>query len=68
MSVAGYDDNLFSDYLHVSTDERGWWFSRPDDYFNAHDPSNCIKGYEDSLQTITQAFIEQVRSDLHSNI
>ena len=24
MSVAGYDDNLFSDYIHVSTDERGW--------------------------------------------
>ena len=27
-------------------DERGWWFSREDDYFKAQDESNCIKGFQ----------------------
>ncbi|KAL8609858.1 hypothetical protein ACOMHN_020693 [Nucella lapillus] len=37
----------------------GWWFSRPDDYFHAQDPSDCCKGYDLSLQTILQAVKEQ---------
>ncbi|CAD5122554.1 DgyrCDS10968 [Dimorphilus gyrociliatus] len=35
-------------------DQRGWWFSRQDDYFNAQDDSHCDKGYENSLQIIKE--------------
>ncbi|KAK2163287.1 hypothetical protein LSH36_82g02012, partial [Paralvinella palmiformis] len=40
-------------------DQRGWWFSRQDEYFNAHDKSTCAKGYQQSLEVITNAFREQ---------
>lgn len=37
----------------------GWWFSRPDNYFHAQDPSDCCRGYDLSLETIVQAIKEQ---------
>ncbi|CAH1799337.1 unnamed protein product [Owenia fusiformis] len=40
-------------------DQKGWWFSRQDDYFNATEQANCIKGYKDSLLVIEQTFREQ---------
>ncbi|KAK6166140.1 hypothetical protein SNE40_022903 [Patella caerulea] len=40
-------------------EQRGWWFSRQDDYFMAQDKTDCCKGYEESLDVIKQAFIEQ---------
>ncbi|ESP03179.1 hypothetical protein LOTGIDRAFT_224587 [Lottia gigantea] len=40
-------------------DQRGWWFSRSDDYFRAQDETDCCKGYEESLDVIKKAFISQ---------
>ena len=37
---------------------RGWWFSREDNYYKAKDPSNCIKGYKESLEEI-ENFIQK---------
>ncbi|XP_013419337.1 esterase OVCA2-like [Lingula anatina] len=42
-----------------TVDQRGWWFSREDDYFRAQDDTDCCKGFDQSLQTIQQAFQEQ---------
>lgn len=44
---------------HKDLDERGWWFSREDDYFKAQDKTNCAKGYEKSLEVVKQAFLEK---------
>lgn len=32
--------------------ERGWWFSREDDYFKAVDHSDMVKGYDVSLEQV----------------
>lgn len=40
-------------------DQRGWWFSRQDDYFHAQEISICHKGYEKSLQLVEDTLKEQ---------
>ncbi|XP_062572307.1 esterase OVCA2-like isoform X1 [Saccostrea cucullata] len=42
-----------------NNDQRGWWFSSPDDQYMAQDYTDCCKGYQESLDTIERAFIEQ---------
>ncbi len=41
-------------------EQRGWWFSRQDNYFEAADDSECDKGFQESLDTIAKAFKEEV--------
>jgi hypothetical protein len=36
-------------------DQRGWWFSREDDFFRASFVSDCDKGFSDSLDLILEA-------------
>lgn len=36
------------------SDERGWWFSREDDYFKSTDYSDISKGFDCSIEMITQ--------------
>ncbi|XP_070566433.1 esterase OVCA2-like isoform X2 [Ptychodera flava] len=43
----------------TSDDQRGWWFSRDDDYFSAGDTSDVSKGFDKSLQVIEKAFTEE---------
>ena len=43
-----------------TVDQRGWWFSREDNYFNAQDPSGCVKGYEESVTLIKDVFKSMV--------
>ena len=52
-------DLLYMFVVYIS-DQRGWWFSRLDDYYNAGDPSDCCKGYKESLDVIVQTFQDQV--------
>lgn len=40
----------------INQDQRGWWFSRDSDYFQAQDVTDCDKGFEQSLTTIVEAF------------
>lgn len=42
-------------------DQRGWWFSAPDDSYMAQDYTECCKGYEESVEVIKKALVEQVR-------
>ena len=35
--------------------ERGWWFSRPDDSYNALDETDTSNGYDESISFILQA-------------
>ena len=37
-----------------SQDQRGWWFSQPNDYFKATDVSDTDKGFEESLALLRQ--------------
>ncbi|XP_041367617.1 esterase OVCA2-like [Gigantopelta aegis] len=53
--MAGED----GDTADNSEDQRGWWFSRADNYYRAQDETECCKGYEESLQVIKQAFADQ---------
>lgn len=45
----------------VVVDQRGWWFSAPDDSYMAQDYTDCCKGYTESVEVIKKALIEQVR-------
>jgi len=40
----------------INADQRGWWFSRENDYFKADDASDCDKGFEGSLELIQKTF------------
>jgi len=40
----------------INQDQRGWWFSRENDYFKADDVSDCDKGFESSLDLIQKTF------------
>jgi len=40
----------------INQDQRGWWFSRENDYFKADDASDCDKGFEGSLDLIQKTF------------
>ncbi|XP_064648084.1 esterase OVCA2-like [Lineus longissimus] len=51
-------ENAEGDSVNAA-DQRGWWFSREDDYFLAKERSDCCKGYEESLEVIKTAFEEQ---------
>ncbi|XP_061180389.1 esterase OVCA2-like isoform X2 [Saccostrea echinata] len=42
-----------------NNDQRGWWFSSPDDQYTAQDYTDCCKGYKESLEIIEKAFREQ---------
>eukprot|EP00105_Crassostrea_gigas_P032548 XP_011455589.1 PREDICTED: esterase OVCA2 [Crassostrea gigas] len=42
-----------------NADQRGWWFSAPDDSYMAQDYTECCKGYEESVEVIKKALIEQ---------
>ena len=44
----------------VVVDQRGWWFSAPDDSYMAQDYTDCCKGYAESVEVIKKALIEQV--------
>ena len=46
-------------FFSIFQDQRGWWFSRENDYFKADDVSDCDKGFEGSLELIQRTF------DLH---
>ena len=39
--------------------ERGWWFSRPGDSYNAMDKTDICTGYQDSLQSIKEQFLSE---------
>ncbi|XP_074659693.1 esterase OVCA2-like isoform X2 [Tubulanus polymorphus] len=39
-------------------DQRGWWFSTPDDYYRPQDDTDCCKGFDDSLKLIEQTIVE----------
>lgn len=45
----------------IIVDQRGWWFSAPDDSYMAQDYTECCKGYEESVEVIKRALMEQVR-------
>ena len=49
-------------YNVIVPGQRGWWFSEPTDTFDAHDSTDCCKGYEESLKVIMDAF-EKEASD-----
>jgi len=40
----------------INQDQRGWWFSRENDYFKADDASDCDKGFDGSLDLIQKTF------------
>merc|ERR1719295_1785391 len=40
----------------INQDQRGWWFSRENDYFKADDATDCDKGFESSLGMIERTF------------
>jgi len=40
----------------INQDQRGWWFSRENDYFKADDVSDCDKGFDGSLELIQRTF------------
>jgi len=40
----------------INQDQRGWWFSRENDYFRADDASDCDKGFDGSLDLIQKTF------------
>jgi len=40
----------------INQDQRGWWFSRDNDYFKADDASDCDKGFASSLALIEKTF------------
>jgi len=40
----------------INADQRGWWFSRENDYFKADDASDCDKGFDGSLELIQKTF------------
>ncbi|XP_064613787.1 esterase OVCA2-like isoform X2 [Liolophura sinensis] len=43
----------------ISSDQRGWWFSRPDDYFRAQDITDCDKGFRESVDVVCKCFKEE---------
>jgi hypothetical protein len=55
-----YNTNGWCLLYFSGAEERGWWFSRGDNYYNALNYTDCTKGYNESLECIKQAFIEQV--------
>ena len=49
--------------------EYAWWFSKEENYFNALDPSNCVKGFDKSLELVKSVLIEQVlKNDINVSI
>lgn len=40
-------------------DQRGWWFSASDSTYCAQDYTDCVKGYQESLDVIMKAFEDQ---------
>ena len=48
--------NVFSNVTNILQDQRGWWFSRENDYFKADDATDCDKGFESSLGMIERTF------------
>lgn len=47
------------DGADISHGAAGWWYSRQDNYFDAHEQTGCCKGYEQSLQLIMETIKEQ---------
>ena len=39
--------------------ERGWWFSRPNQSYNAMDKTDICTGYQDSLQAVRDKFASE---------
>ncbi|XP_071451467.1 esterase OVCA2 [Hetaerina americana] len=51
-------DSDFRNDSGTVVDGRGWWFSGPDSYFKALDPSDHCFGFEDSVKAVENAFEE----------
>lgn len=52
----------------IIVDQRGWWFSAPDDSYMAQDYTECCKGYEESVEVIKKALVEQVRKNFFARL
>ncbi len=39
--------------------ERGWWFSRPGNSYNAMDKTDICTGYQESLQAVKEKFLSE---------
>lgn len=54
------EDETPASEINSNADQRGWWFTKSDDTFNAHDVVDLCKGFDRSLDAIEEEFEREV--------
>ncbi|XP_059168561.1 esterase OVCA2-like [Physella acuta] len=60
---ADQEDGNLQENIPKETEERGWWFSREDDYFKSTDRSSISKGFDSSLELVTKTLEDDGQFD-----